>query len=575
MAVPEQYTDSRYYKTYEKDGKTYYQEKYSGKVVHVEATPAPVAPAPLNDAQALRQQAYDGAYFELDEMPEEARVRVANQIADHAAMVWQTGIEDQGLPPGLVKGSALEAVDKLIRETAATNKITPASQREQNQAAAGGGIVNQGDVGAATQVYRDAVESGKGVYGRILAKTGEPDPSAIAFFNNNQVKPGTVGATTIGDPRQLKGVRQEGTTVEGTDLSALQATAQGQGAGQQQAAARYRQALQSQAQTTNAQIQAQRGAERKGLRRAALLAGGEQAVQVGAKIAEADATTSLAAQQNVAEFQARKNEKQAELDNARRSGDANRIQQAEKDMAALEQEGQKFNAQQIQTADTTNVSNDQAAQGTNQAAGMDAIKQDFETWKQTNQLALDAQKALEASAQGLLNEDQRQQALANARRQLDLAEREYEEAVRRNARQEELQARQQKRTFWGTMITSLLAIGATTLGGPAAGAATQAVGTAVTQAAHGGAVTAPRFLMAGEAGDHELVIPIKGKLSDRMLRALSVDAQPFNAAGPKGEIDNMEDLTRAIKATLQTAPNTSDDMTSMLAAATLRSRRAR
>lgn len=544
----------------------YISRLLDGRVLGEEPAPAPSAPAPLNDAQALRQQAYDGAYFELDEMPEEARVRVANQIADHAAMVWQTGIEDQGLPPGVVKGSALEAVDKLIRETAATNKITPASQRAQNQAAAGGGIVNQGDVGDATDVYRQAVKDGKGVYDRILAKTGEPDPSAIAFFNNNQVKPGTVGATTIGDPRQLNGIRQEGTTVEGTDVSDLQATARGQGTGQQQAAARYRQALQSQAQTTNAQIQAQRGAERKGLRRAQLLAGGEQAIQVGAKIAEADATTSLAAQQNVAEFQARKNEKQAELDNARRSGDANRIQQAEKDMAVLEQEGQKFNATQIQTADTANVSNDQKAQETNQAAGMKAIEQDFNTWKGTNQLALEAQKALEASAQGLLNEDQRQQALSMARQQLDLSEREFAAA-----RDDAARARAaQKRTFWGTMITSLLAIGASKL--PNLGGNTP---PQPTPAAHGGAVTAPRFLMAGEAGDHELVIPIKGKLSDRMLRALSVDAQPFNAAGPKGEIDNMEDLTRAIKATLNTAPNTSDDMTSMLAAATLRSRRAR
>lgn len=574
MAVPAEYLNNSAYTVTTRNGKTIVQRAVDGGVVW--SGPAePEAPPPLSDADAFYQQAFDGAMYELDQLPQEARVALATQIATLSKRDYMRDLAS-GMAPGAAQQKAFASVDQQIRDHAAVNKITPATQRGTEQAAASGGMVNSGDVGAATQVYRDAVTSGKDVYGRILAKTGEPDPSAIKFFEGNRVQPGTVGATTIADPRKLSGVRQEGTTVEGADMSALQATAAGQGTGQQQAAARYRQMLQSQAQTTNAQIQAQRGAERKGLRRAQLLAGGEQAIQVGAKIAEADATTALTAQQNVAELQTRKNEKQAELDAARRSGDANRIQQAEKDMAVLDQEFQKFNAQQIQDADKTNVANDQAAQGTNLDAGMGAIKQDFETWKGTNQLALDAQKALEASAQGLLNEDQRQQALANARRQLDLAEKEYEEAVRRNARQEELQARQQKRTFWGTMITSLLAIGATKFGGPAAGAAAAAAGQAATQAEHGGAVTAPRFLMAGEAGDHELVIPIKGKLSERMKQILSVDAQPFNAAGPKGEIDNMEDLTRAIRATLNTAPKThGDDMTSMLAAATLRARRAR
>lgn len=583
------------YKYTKDDGSAVYVDPYSGGFLGEE--PAPAAPKQETDVEAFYRQVYEGVMFELDELPPEARAKLATQIATMTTRDYNRDLAS-GTPPGVAQQKAFGAVDTQIREHAAVNKITPATQRGQNAANATGGLVNAADVGAGTDVYRNAVKDGKGVYDRILAKTGEPDPSAIKFFEENKVNGGIVNASTIGGPRELTGIRQEGTAVEATDLADLQASAKGQGSAQQIANARYRQMLQESAQTTNAQIQAQRGAERKGLRRAQLLAGGEQAMQAGAKILESDASTALKAQEQVANFQARKNEKQAELDAARRSGDANRIQLAEKDMAILEQEGQKFNATQTQEADKTNVANDIEVQGKNLATGMKAIEQDFNTWKGTNELAISAQKALEASAQGLLNEDQRQRALANAQRQLDLAERELNAMIARNETQDRRAAQQQKVSFWATTITSLLAIGASALGGSvggpagavAGGAAGAAAGNAITGgatgsqgsepntvwAAHGGAVTKRTQAIIGEAGDHELVIPIKGKLSERMKRILAVEAEPFDAAGPKGEIDNMEDLTRAIRATLNTAPkHPGDDMTSMLAAATIRSRRAR
>jgi hypothetical protein len=442
------------------------------------------------------------------------------------------------------------------------------------------GAVTSGDVSDATQVYRDTVNSGKDVYGRILAKTGEPDPSAIKFYEQNKVAPGTIRAETITDPnRNLKGVQQGATTVEATNVSDLEATARGQGAGQQAAAARYNQLLQQQQGATNARVQAERGAERKGLRRAQLLAGGEQALQAGSKIAELDAQTSLTAQKDVATFDAERKQKQAELDAARLSGDADRIQKAQRDMVEFEQKAKEFNATQTQTANTTNVSNKLTADTTNLKAGTEAIKQDFETWKQTNQLALDAQKALEQSAQGLLNEDQRQQTLAMARAQLAKAQEEFEYLKSRNAKQDEINAANQRMAFWGTMITSLVAAGTTiATSNPAVGAAAgQAAGAGVKAAAaeHGGAVDRTTMALIGEAGDHELVIPIKGKLSDRMMALLNIDSKPFQASGPSGQIDNMSDLTKAIRATLKTAPAADDDMTSMLAAANIRAKRGR
>jgi hypothetical protein len=540
------------------------------------------------DASRLAEQAAQSLTFELSSLPPNAVAQYAQKLQAYIYQLYKDTIAS-GNAPGFAVERVNAEVDRIIRQTAQDNGIQTASQQVQGQQGGVGadpnilpgqnpGSVNSKDVEASTQVYRDAINDGKGVYDKILSKTGRPDPSAIGFFEGNRVRSEDIAATTIGGPsRNLTGVLQDGTTVETTDTAGLQDIAAGRGAGQQLANARYLDMLQRNNQTTNAQIQMQRGAERKGMRRAEMLAGSERALTAGAKIQESDAKLAIDATTKLADLDARRKEKQAELDAARRSGDADRIQRAEKDMLDVETEIKKFNAQQTQTANTGNVQRAQDAQGKNLDSGLTAIKDDFQTWKQTNELAIQAQKALEESARGLLNEDQRQQTLTMARKQLAQADAEFEYLKSRNARAEELNAANQRRQFWGTMVTTLVAAGVTLASGnPAAGAAAGAVtNAAVQQAAHGGAVDKATQLLVGEAGDHELVIPIKGKLSDRMLSMLSVESQPFNAAGPEKEIDSMPELMQAIKATMNTAPKVDDDMTSLLAAATLRARRGR
>lgn len=546
-----------------------------------------------SDGHALANELYDrmrGDGPDLAGMPPNIKEAKAKEIANFIGALYTQEVK-RGVQPGVARAQALTQYYAHVNLIRKQNGLAPIADPAQAPAGQPGadpnilpgqnpGAVTGEDVKAGTDVYRDAIKSGKDVYGRILARTGVPDPSAVDFFNKNRVQPTNVAASTVTPlSTPLEGVLAEGTTVENTDLADLQATARGEGAGQQAARARMDQLLFRQGQQASGQVQGARGYERRGLRRALLGQQAEQTIAAGKAMAEVDATTSLQAQQQVANFDARKKELQANLDAARRSGDAGRIQQAQKDMADFEQETKKFNAQQTQGAATTNAANAQAAQGTNLTQGLAAIGQDFETWKQSNELALSAQKALEDSARGLLNEDQRQQMLTMARRQLANAEKEYEENKARADRQEQARNASQRMQFWGTVITSLVAYGVTAAtGNPAAGAAAGSAAGAATQAAgaaHGGVVDRATQLLVGEAGEHEIVIPLKGRVSDRLLAALSVDSKPFQASGPSGQIDNMAELTKAIRATLNTAPSTDDDMTSMLASATIRARRAR
>lgn len=543
-----------------------------------------------SDGHALANELYDrmrGEGPDLAGMPPNIKEAKAKEIANFIGALY-TQFVKSGAQPGVARADALNqyyaTVNQLREQNGLQPIINPATTTTQPGTdpnilpGQNPGAVTSEDVKAGTQVYRDAIAQGSDVYNRI--RNYVPDPTAFDFFKQNRVTPQNVAASTItGLSTPLEGIRQEETRVEGTDLRDLQATARGEGAGQQAARARMDQLLFRQGQQASGQVQGARGYERRGLRRALLGQQAEQTIAAGKAMAEVDATTSLQAQQQLANFDARRKELQANLDSARRSGDAERIQQAEKDMADFEQETKKFNAQQTQNAATTNAANTQAAQATNLTQGIQAIGQDFDTWKQTNELALSAQKAVEDSARGLLNEDQRQQMLTMARRQLANAEKEYEENKARADRQEQARNASQRMQFWGTVITSLVAYGVTAAtGNPAAGAAAGSAAGAATQAAgaaHGGVVDKATKLLVGEAGDTEIVIPIKGRLSERLLQALSVEAQPFSAAGPARQIDNMDELTQAIKQTLKTAPQTDDDMTSMLASATLRARRAR
>jgi hypothetical protein len=529
-------------------------------------------------SQAIWNEAYLRAKAGLSQLAPNAAEGIARKLAD-AVVKFYTQELDRGSPPGQAQTVAYGWADSWIADAQKANGITPPAPTSNLVPGQNPGSVNAGDVKQGTDVYRDAITDGRPILERIRDKTGVPDPSAVKFFEDNRVTPQNIHASTVTGPGQIDAVKQEGTTVEGTDLTDLQAAAKGQGSAQQLANARYLEMLQRQGQTTNASIQSARGAERKGLRRAQTLAAGEQALQAGSQIAQQDAATALQAQQQVAQFDARRKELQAQLESARKDGDANREQQVNNKMADLENDVKKFNADQTQRAAGTNASNKLTGDTTNLQTGLKSIEQDFNTWKQTNELALQAQKALEQSAQGLLNEDQRQQILSMARAQFEQAKKEFEALQARADKAEERARAEQRMQFWGTMITSLVGLGVTAAtGNPAAGAAAgSTAGALVPKAnpfAHGGAVDRTTLALIGEEGDHEIVIPLKGKLSDRMLSLLSSEAKPFDPAGPSGQIDNMDDLTRAIRATLKTAP-VDDDMTSMLASATLRSRSSR
>jgi len=474
----------------------------------------------------------------------------------------------KGVDPGAARKAALQnasgQVDAQFRASGVEN---PNNQGKNDPA--GTNPVESQEVKDARQQYRDGITEGKEVLEGIKKDTTN-DPNARDTFK--AIVPDQV--QNITPAARLAATMQEGTAVEATNTADLQATARGQGAGQQSAAARYRQQMLRDSQTMNAAAAQARGNERAGARLAAIQARGEASVAGNAKIAESDAQTSLAAQGKVADFDAKRKELQATLDDARRNNDADRIQAITTKMADLDRDEQKANADiAAGNADrgvTAGTANNAAALAANVAGGVQDIQQ--------AELRMKAQKAIEDSAKGLLNEDSRQEAIGIARRQIALEEKRLASQI---SEAERAQA-SQNRAFWTTTLTSLLALGVGAVTTPAGGAAAAGVAGAIA-AAHGGAVTAGRVVHVGEAGRPEVIVPIKGKLSQRLARALEIEAAPFNAeaADDAGEVDTPEALARAIKATLKTfrakaaKPVDEDDEVSEMAAATLRHRRAR
>jgi hypothetical protein len=130
-------------------------------------------------------------------------------------------------------------------------------------------------------------------------------------------------------------------------------------------------------------------------------------------------------------------------------------------MADLDQETAKANQAAENAARDANANRSVTTQTTNNTQALQAQDQDEKQRVEATKLRLDAQKALEASGQGLLNEAQRQEQLAIAKQQLAIAERELAEAIRSNRKQEEIAEKQANRQFWGQLIASIAGGGAT------------------------------------------------------------------------------------------------------------------
>lgn len=374
------------------------------------------------------------------------------------------------------------------REQKRVNDFAPADPAP----AAGGSTteVNAADIKAATDVYRNGIASGNDQRQAVVDYT--PTPTAAG----TQVP---VQASLVSPADRLAAAMQRDTTVGSADLGALRATAQGQGAVGQLATARLQQALRAGAAQASGIAYGATGAARKGAARTAALAANQAALGAGSKVAELQAAGAVQAQTQVAGIEQQRANLQGQIDQARASGDQDAINTLQAKMADLDQQTKTFNAGQEQTAATTR--NDQGlaaqAEGERQRVANERLK-------------LDATKAIEDSAKGLLDEAQREATLAMARTQLDLAERKFQAEV---DQAKKAQANEDRK-FWADVIARVA--GAVVPKPPAA--------------AHGGLVTRPTQVTVGEAGP-EIIVPVDVDVGARLARALSLGAKPFDRQG--------------------------------------------
>lgn len=405
------------------------------------------------------------------------------------------------------------------------------------------------------------------------------------------VAAGAVDAAQMSQAQRLAAAQQRATTVGETDTRRLEQTAEGQGAIANNLAANLRLAQQRSMQARQGLANQARGNERRGLRRALITGAGAEDLATADTIVARTTEQQMAATNQLAALDNQRKTLQAQLDAARASNDQNAINTISMKMADLDQQREQVNAQLRQQTAEGNVNRtleaqkfnvasqtdvdkfraaqrldaekhiadlgqqrnnlqaqltaaknagDQAAYNaaamrmaeidadltkTQAALQLDAEKfrssqavdiqkwdtdtalkaqgQEFDQWLQTGDLRIKATEVAQKGAQNLLNEDQRQRALA-------MAQREFDESVRRyNLNREDAKAAADKQ-FWGGIISSILSGGAqvATAGAAADGGVTQGV------------------TIAGEAGP-ELVIPIRGKLSENMRRSLAVEKKPF------------------------------------------------
>jgi hypothetical protein len=221
------------------------------------------------------------------------------------------------------------------------------------------------------------------------------------------------------------------------------------------------------------------------------------------------------AEKHIADLTQARNVVQAQLDQARAAGDQAAYNAAAMKLAELDADINKTNAAMDLDVQKFRSGQEVDIQKWNIDTALKAQGQEFDQWLSTGDLRIKATEVAQKGAQNLLNEDQRQRALA-------MAQREFDESIRRFNLNREDQKAAADRQFWGNIISSILSGG------------TQVAAAASGGAADGGITAGPT--LAGEGNRPELVIPIEGKLSDRMRAALAVDNKPFAKGMPASRL---------------------------------------
>ncbi len=351
-----------------------------------------------------------------------------------------------------------------------------------------GQMVSAADMKLALDQYREAIAKSNTQYAGIMGHTPAPTPASVvspvqATANPNRAQMASPaqrlqtalqGQTTVGATGFNGTQADQSRALALQNVQDLQATAAGAGAGQQAAAARLKLALQRSSEVASGRAAQARGAERRGLRREAMLEGGRRALE-GATALEAQAAQERQTAQgqlgqqlqatrstdvDVAAKQAQLDQErktlQAQLDAARAANNADAVNAINTKMADLEARRQEFNATARNQAQARAEDQGFSAQNLNNQTGLEVSRLTEEQRVANERLKLDASKASQDAAQGLLTENARQEQLAFAREQL---------------RQAKDQA---DRQFWGNIITSLLS-GASAVGAAAIKPATSDV----------------------------------------------------------------------------------------------------
>lgn len=434
------------------------------------------------DKQVLREEVLSRATERLKQLlGPQAGEQAANAIANAAVQHYEAHV-NAGKNPGQARAEANQIADKAIAdEYIKANQPNPDLQPR---------VPTPEELAA--QRDKERVETATGNLDKINNKAIDDYLNQPGLTNPNPMD------LVSGASPSLTATMQRGTTVGPNAYAAdLEATARGQGAGQIADQARRQAFLQQAAQRASGLIAQSRGSERRGMRRASLLQMGENIAQQDQQMAAQSATERMGAQTQLANIDQQRTALQAQLDSARAQNDQAAINEFTKKIADLDMEKRRLN--------------------------LDAQNQQERQRVENERLGIDKGKAAGDAARSVTQESQRKADLEMSRQKLDLAEREFEEARRqyeqnRNDRlaQQRYENAMREREYWSRVVTGLIS-GAASVGASMVGA---------PKAARGGLVEGPRTIV-GEGEHRELVIPIKGKLSAHLEKALAIDSTPF------------------------------------------------
>lgn len=438
-------------------------------VTEIDDRPVTQQPATLAEEADIYTEVFEQAKAALAGMPQTALTAAAMQIGDAAVEDYRRMVNELGFAPGVARQRSVSNAVGRIGGVQQQNGIKPGTGIG-SAGSAGSADVTARDQGYALDQYRNAIAKSNAQYTGILKHTPAPTPGSVvspvaATVDVNQVQ-------TASPAQRLQTALQGQTRVGATGFDAsqadqsramalqnvqdLQATAAGAGAGQQAAAARLKLALQRSSEMASGRAAQARGAERRGLRRESMLEGGRRALE-GATALEAQSaqerqtaqgqlgqqlqatrTTDVDVAAKQSQLDQERKTLQAQLDAARAANNADAVNAINVKMADLEARRQEFNTTARNQAQARAEDQGFSAQNLNNQTGLEVSRLTEEQRVGNERLKLDASKAAQDAAQGLLTENARQEQLAFAREQL---------------RQAKDQA---DRQFWGGIISSLL-----------------------------------------------------------------------------------------------------------------------